>query len=257
MRRGSPLPAVLSLLLSAPLAAQSPDRLHQEACDAGQVTSCGILGLMLERGEGVAQDLARAVGLQERACDGGAILMCNHLGALLWQGELVPQSFGPARSAFERACSGGLPAGCINLGVMLREGHGAEPDFAGALSLFEQACLAGHAEGCAQVERTSPPLVPYSTPPSILNRQEVLRALIRRYPRELRDAGIRGTVRVYFLVNANGSVGQARLASSSRIRALDAAALSVAEVFRFTPALDEVGEPKTVWVSFPIAFEVR
>jgi TonB family protein len=43
---------------------------------------------------------------------------------------------------------------------------------------------------------------------------------------------------------------------SSGHRALDEAALAVADVYRFEPALNR-DQPRPVWVSFPVTFQVR
>lgn len=52
--------------------AQTAERLYQEACDAGDAASCGVFALMLETGDGVPRDLARAATLYQRACELGA-----------------------------------------------------------------------------------------------------------------------------------------------------------------------------------------
>jgi len=101
----------------------------------------------------------------------------------------------------------------------------------------------------------APTFTPYTVAPSILNRPEVQRALIREYPALLRDAGIGGTVMVYFFIDENGIVGDRRVSESSGHQALDGAALAVAEVFRFSPALNR-DRQVPVWVEFPIRFEV-
>jgi protein TonB len=102
----------------------------------------------------------------------------------------------------------------------------------------------------------APTFTPFTVAPSILNRAEVVRAMEREYPPLLRDAGIGGTVRVYFFIDEEGSVGDFRIDQSSGHQALDAAALSVAGVYRFSAALNR-DKVVPVWVSFPITFQVR
>ena len=102
----------------------------------------------------------------------------------------------------------------------------------------------------------APTFTPFTVAPSILNRQEVVRAMEREYPPLLRDAGIGGTVRVYFFIDENGIVGDTRIEESSGHEALDQAALDVAEVYRFSPALNR-DKKVPVWVVFPITFQVR
>lgn len=98
-----------------------------------------------------------------------------------------------------------------------------------------------------------PTFTPFTEAPAIRNRDEVLAAMESEYPQLLRQAGIGGTVRVYFLISETGRVADVRLDQTSGHEALDRAALDVASVYRFTPALDG-DEPTPVWVSFPITF---
>ncbi|GMV05362.1 MAG: hypothetical protein AMXMBFR53_16410 [Gemmatimonadota bacterium] len=102
----------------------------------------------------------------------------------------------------------------------------------------------------------APTFTPFTVAPSILNRDDVVRAMEREYPPLLRDAGIGGTVRVYFFIDENGSVQDHRIDQSSGHQALDDAALKVAAIYRFSPALNR-DKKVPVWVSFPITFQVR
>jgi len=92
--------------------------------------------------------------------------------------------------------------------------------------------------------------------PYYTNREEMQQALAREYPALLRDAGIGGTVTVWFLVDETGRVARTRLQASSGHQALDDAALRVADVAEFEPALHE-GHPVSVWVALPITFTTR
>ena len=70
------------------------------------------------------------------------------------------------------------------------------------------------------------------------------------------EPGIGGTIRVYFFIEADGTGGSVQIDQSSGHEGLDAAALSVAEVYQFSPALNR-DEAVPVWVSFPITFQVN
>jgi TonB family protein len=98
-----------------------------------------------------------------------------------------------------------------------------------------------------------PTFTPFTVAPSLLNREEVLRAREREHPTTLKEAGIGGTARVYFLLDDQGGVLSRVLHESSGHEALDAAALRVAQVYRFSAALNG-DEPVHVWVSLPISF---
>jgi len=103
---------------------------------------------------------------------------------------------------------------------------------------------------------SAPTFTPFTVAPTILNRQDVVRAMEREYPPLLRDAGIGGTVRVFFFIDENGQVRDTRIDQSSGHQALDDAALAVSEVYRFSAALNR-DKKVPVWVSFPITFQVR
>ncbi|MFQ5537409.1 MAG: energy transducer TonB [Gemmatimonadota bacterium] len=103
---------------------------------------------------------------------------------------------------------------------------------------------------------SAPTFTPFTVAPSILNRREVIQAMEREYPPLLRDAGIGGTVRVYFFIDENGKVQDYRIDQSSGHQALDEAALKVASIYKFSPALNR-DKKVPVWVSFPITFQVR
>jgi protein TonB len=101
-----------------------------------------------------------------------------------------------------------------------------------------------------------PTFTPYTVGPEITNRTEVQRALEREYPPLLRDAGIGGTVTVWFFIDEEGRVQDRRLQESSGHSQLDEAAMDVATVMRFTAALNR-DKKVPVWVTFPITFQVR
>ncbi len=102
----------------------------------------------------------------------------------------------------------------------------------------------------------SPAFTPYTTAPQYANLDEINEALEREYPPLLRDAGIGGTVDMWFFVDEEGVVRNQRIGTSSGHGALDEAALRIAPVFRFKPALNR-GEAVPAWVRFPVTFGTR
>ncbi len=76
------------------------------------------------------------------------------------------------------------------------------------------------------------------------------------YPALLRDAGVGGRATVYFFIDEHGEVQDTRIEQTSGHEALDAAALTVAGVFRFSAALNG-DQPVPVWVSHAMTFDVR
>lgn len=94
---------------------------------------------------------------------------------------------------------------------------------------------------------------PMDVRPAPLNSAEVQRELDRVYPSILKDAGIGGTVEVNFYINEDGKVVNAYVRTTSGHASLDEAAISVAHVFRFSPAMNR-DKRVAVWVWFPITF---
>ncbi|MDE2795633.1 MAG: TonB family protein [Gemmatimonadota bacterium] len=92
--------------------------------------------------------------------------------------------------------------------------------------------------------------------PFLKNRAEVERALESEYPPLLRDAGIGGTVKVWFFINEAGELVKTQVHTSSGHQALDDAAMRVARVYEFSPATNE-GEAVPVWVALDVTFKSR
>jgi len=107
----------------------------------------------------------------------------------------------------------------------------------------------------AQDLSAAPTFTPYTVAPRILNEPEVKRVLQQYYPPLLRDTGIGGTVYVNFFIDENGKVIRHIIDKSSGHKDLDDAALKVASIMRFSPALNR-DKKVPVWVSQPITFEV-
>jgi periplasmic protein TonB len=102
----------------------------------------------------------------------------------------------------------------------------------------------------------APTFTPMTVAPELQNRREVQQALERNYPPMLRDAGIGGKPTVHFFIDENGRVINTLLAQSSGYPALDEAAMAVAGVMRFSPALNREKKVQ-VWIELPIIFNAR
>lgn len=101
---------------------------------------------------------------------------------------------------------------------------------------------------------SAPTFTPYTVAPELKNRSEVAQALQRNYPPLLRDSGVGGKVLVWFLIDEKGQVKKTQIKESSGHEALDQAALKVADVMRFSPALNR-DQKVAVWVALPIVFQ--
>ena len=92
--------------------------------------------------------------------------------------------------------------------------------------------------------------------PALRNGNEVAQALRRYYPPLLRDAGIGGTVMVLFWIDEEGRVVRHQIGRSSGYPNMDEAATQVADIMRFSPALNR-DRPVRVVVQIPITFRVQ
>ena len=115
-----------------------------------------------------------------------------------------------------------------------------------------------------------PVFTPMTVRPEIRNRADVVWALYNEYPEALRDAGIGGTTVVWFYISETGQNLHNQIFESSGHEELDEAALEVATVFQFTPALNprqirnsvplsqpviRIREaPAAVWIHIPVRF---
>lgn len=102
----------------------------------------------------------------------------------------------------------------------------------------------------------APVFTPMTVRPEVRNRPEVQTALMREYPPILRDAGIGGTVVVWFFISEQGVVADSRVSQSSGQVQFDDAALRVANIISFTPALNR-DQRVAVWIELPITFQVQ
>lgn len=132
-----------------------------------------------------------------------------------------------------------------------------EADFSGeGIEGGKAAGKAVEGSGTGNDISAAPVPTPYTVAPELKNREEVQRALVRFYPPLLRDAGIGGTVLVWFFIDETGQVQKSLIKESSGHKSLDEAALKVAEIMRFSPALNR-DQKVRVWVALPITFAVR
>ncbi|MBI4543695.1 MAG: energy transducer TonB [Gemmatimonadetes bacterium] len=128
-----------------------------------------------------------------------------------------------------------------------------EADFTG------EGIEGGRAEGkvvTAENLEAAPVFTPFTLAPVLRNREEVAQALRRFYPPMLRDAGIGGTVLMWFFIDENGKVRKYLIKVSSGHTLLDNAALRVADLMDFSPAQNR-DQRVPVWVQLPIHFKAQ
>jgi periplasmic protein TonB len=102
----------------------------------------------------------------------------------------------------------------------------------------------------------APVFTPMTVRPQLRNDRAVQQALMRHYPPLLRDAGIGGTVLMWFFIDENGRVQNTRINQSSGYDAFDQAAENVAGIMEFSPAYNR-DQRVPVWVALPITFAIQ
>lgn len=97
---------------------------------------------------------------------------------------------------------------------------------------------------------------PYTVAPQLQNSTEIAGMLETRYPPDLRDRGVTGTVLLLVQVDTQGQVRRAAVWESSGHAAFDDVATSVASSMRFVPARGPSG-PVAVQIEVPVAFKLK
>ncbi len=101
-----------------------------------------------------------------------------------------------------------------------------------------------------------PGFVVHTVRPKMLNPEEVDRVLQREYPALLKDAGIGGTTTVHLFIDEEGNVRDQLVKVGSGHAGLDAAALKVVTVARFSPARNR-DKPVALWIELEVTFKAN
>lgn len=101
----------------------------------------------------------------------------------------------------------------------------------------------------------APRIIVHTVKPRLLNPEDVRRATQQEYPRFLRDR-ITGTTLLHLFVDERGCVAAKIVKESSGNERLDRAALRVASVARFSPAMNR-DEKVALWIEYTISFTPR
>src|SRR5260221_14404550 len=96
--------------------------------EKGRHGSCFTRGVMLEEGNGVAKETARAAKLYERACNGGDADACSNLGVLHERGDGVTKKPKLAMTLYQRGGDEGNLRGCTKPGARDKKGVGGCED---------------------------------------------------------------------------------------------------------------------------------
>lgn len=100
----------------------------------GDIKACAQLGEQLLRGEGIAQDVPRALDLLEKAARGGEGTAAFRLGMVFDDGLGVAQDRVRALDYFRAAAAGGVAEAFFNVGAAYVGAHGVKRDYTEGLA---------------------------------------------------------------------------------------------------------------------------
>lgn len=128
--------------------------------------------------------------------------------------------------------------------------------FAAALAPAAAAQASDAAQAPAAAEVPAVELDAVDRGPELRNVTRVTRLLSREYPRELRDAGVTGSVVLRMRLDPQGTPDLVVVERRSGHTQFDEAAYRVAQEMRFRPARLR-GRPVRVWVTLPVNFSLQ
>ena len=126
--------------------------LAERGCELKLAESCNEAGVILDQGQGVAEDDSKAVSWFERACTGGSPMGCANLGNLLSTGRSgAEKDLEGAAAAWEKACGLDEFRACNNVGVAYCEGEGVEKNVAKGIELLTKSCTGKYGMACGNL----------------------------------------------------------------------------------------------------------
>jgi TPR repeat protein len=145
---------------SAPVLMKAADRVpwtnlaELEAFAArGHLQACAQLGEQLLRGDGVAQNIPRALPLLEQAARGGVGSAIFRLGMVYEEGQGVTRDRLRALEYFRAAAAAGEPEGFFNVGAAYVGAHGVKRDYTEGLAWIILAAKRGAGGNTEQTVR--------------------------------------------------------------------------------------------------------
>ncbi|MSP84039.1 MAG: hypothetical protein EXQ94_14310 [Alphaproteobacteria bacterium] len=133
---------------------------YRQAADAGHAGAAYNLGNLYRLGEGVAQDAVLSAAWWTRAAEGGLPQAQVNLGVAYQKGDGVPQDDAAAYAWYRRAAEAGEPLGQFYLGVAYEAGIGVAIDVDDALTWYRRAAAQGEARAQARLAELTGESVP-------------------------------------------------------------------------------------------------
>jgi len=130
------------------------------ACELAHSNSCYRFGWHLERGQGVARNLATAMKRYAQGCTGGSGLACRAAGHMYTRGVGVKADAARAKTFYRSAlnhgrvhCEQGHAASCLAIGEMFATGEGGPVSRGPAALYLGKACSYELQAACAALKR--------------------------------------------------------------------------------------------------------
>ncbi|KAF9971398.1 hypothetical protein BGZ73_005662 [Actinomortierella ambigua] len=114
------------------------------AANQGHIESQIQLGDMYFHGQGVIQDVGKAIQWYQRAAEQGSMVAQFRLGTLFEEGQAIDRDETLACFWFNKAAHQGLHDAQFRLGCMYETGRGTRQDDAAALTWFHRAAMQNH-----------------------------------------------------------------------------------------------------------------
>jgi uncharacterized protein len=137
---------------------------------AGHAAAQNTLGVMYDRGLGVAPDVARAMTWFQRAAAQGDAKAQANLGVLHEQGRGVPRDLAAAVAWYRLAAAQGRGVAENNLATILASGQAGPPDLVQAYVLFDRAARHFPAEADRTTAAANRDLIARRLTPAELDR---------------------------------------------------------------------------------------
>lgn len=122
-------------------------------CEQGYVQTCATAGRLAANGQGMEQDILKALNLFTIGCSGKAVESCRNAGAIHEQAAPPIRDQSKAAGFEFKACDLGDMRSCQKLGYRYVAGVGVEKDRETAFYLASKSCEGQDGEGCADVGR--------------------------------------------------------------------------------------------------------
>ena len=113
------------------------------AAERGNAVAMNDIGLMYERGQGVAKDMTEAAKWYRKSAEAGSAWGQHNLGYSYREGEGVPQDYAEALKWYRKAVEQGHAGAMIAIGVMYELGQGVDKDMTEAVKWYRKVAEAG------------------------------------------------------------------------------------------------------------------